>query len=240
MKRYLNIVLFFSLALILNLFLTAPLGFAHTYQSDKAVSSSAKAGKTAEKGAKRVIFSDEERAYLEKKKQITMCVDPDWMPLEKIENGQHIGMTAEYIAILEKSIGLPIVLIPTRNWPESIAFAKSRKCDIYSLAMPTPERRTYMNFTKPYLSIPLALAAKTETPFIDSISAITDKKIGTVKGYAFNEILRQRFPKMQIVDVPSISAGLKQVVENKLFGFIGTLATVGYTIQKDFIGELKV
>jgi signal transduction histidine kinase len=240
LKRYLNSVLFFSLVLILNLFSATPPGFAHTYQSDKSVSSTAGTSKTADQGTQAVSFSDEERAYLEKKKQITMCVDPNWMPLEKIENGRHIGMTAEYITILEKTIGLPIVLVATRNWPESIAFAKSRKCDIYSLAMPTPERRTYMNFTKPYLSIPLVMAAKTETPFIDSISTITDKKIGIVKGYAFNEILRQRFPKMQIVDVASISAGLKQVVENKLFGFIGTLATVGYTIQKDFIGELKV
>ncbi|MEA1921964.1 MAG: transporter substrate-binding domain-containing protein [Pseudomonadota bacterium] len=240
MKRYLNSVLFFSLVLILNLFSATPPGFAHTYQSDKSVSSTAGTAKTADQRAQVISFSEEERAYLEKKKQITMCVDPDWMPLEKIENGRHIGMTAEYITILEKTIGLPIVLVPTRSWSESITFAKSRKCDIYSLAMPTPERRTYMNFTKPYLSIPLVMAAKTETPFIDSISTITDKKIGIVKGYAFNEILRRRFPKMQIVDVDSISAGLKQVVENKLFGFIGTLATVGYTIQKDFVGELKV
>ena len=169
-----------------------------------------------------------------------MCIDPDWMPLEKIENGQHIGMTAEYITILENTIGIPIVMVPTRNWSESIAFAKTRKCDIFSLAMPTPERRSYMNFTNPYLSIPLVMAAKTETPFIDNISAITNKKIGIVKGYAFNEILHQRFPKMQIINVASVPAGLKQVVEGKLFGFIGTLATVGYTIQKDFVGELKV
>ena len=240
MKRYLNFVLFFSLILIFNLFSAIPPGFGHTYQSEKAASTTTETTKTADQRAKTIHFSEEERAYLEKKKQITMCVDPNWMPLEKIKNGQHIGMTADYIAILEKTIGLPIVLIATRNWPESITFAKSRKCDIYSLAMPTPERRTYMNFTKPYLSIPLVMAAKTETPFIDSISAMTDKKIGIVKGYAFNEILRQRFPKMQIVDVASVSVGLKQVVENRLFGFIGTLATVGYTIQKDFVGELKV
>lgn len=240
LKQNLNFVLFFSLVLILNIFAATPRVFAQTYQSDRAFSSTANTSKTADQSAKTVSFSDEERAYLEKKKQIKMCVDPNWMPLEKIEKGQHIGMTAEYITILEKTIGVPIVLIETRNWPESIAFAKSRKCDIYSLVMPTPERRTYMNFTKPYLSIPLVMAARTETPFIDSISTITNQKIGIVKGYAFNEILRQRFPEMQIVDVASISAGLKQVVENKLFGFIGTLATVGYTIQKDFVGELKV
>ena len=236
MKQHTIFMFFFSLALFVNLLSVVPPGFAHKYESDKI----ARTGETTTQAHAIVQFTDSEKAYLEKKKQLTMCIDPDWMPLEKIENGQHIGMTAEYITILENTIGIPIVMVPTRNWSESIAFAKARKCDIYSLAMPTPERRTYLNFTRPYLSIPLVMAAKTETPFVDNISAITDKKIGIVKGYAFNETLRQRFPKMQIVDVASVPLGLKQVVEGELFGFIGTLATVGYTIQKDFVGELKV
>ncbi|BCO08895.1 hypothetical protein GF1_12710 [Desulfolithobacter dissulfuricans] len=189
-----------------------------------------------------VLFSltPEEQQYLAAKKRITMCIDPDWMPLEKIENGQHIGMTAEYMDIFSRILDIPIVMIPTVDWMESIAYAKERKCDIFSLAMPTPERETYMNFTRPYLNIPLVMAAKYDTPFIDDISTITDKKIGIVRGYAFNELLRKRYPKMQIIDVDSVSDGLKRVVEGKIFGFIGTLATVGYTIQKDFVGELKV
>ena len=97
-----------------------------------------------------------------------------------------------------------------------------------------------MIFTRPFLNIPLVMAAKNETPFIDDVAAITDKKIGIVKGYAFNELLRKRYPQMQIVDVQSVTDGLRQVVEGEIFGFIGTLATVGYTIQKDFVGELKV
>ena len=185
-------------------------------------------------------LTPEEQQYLAGKKRITMCVDPDWMPLEKIENGHHIGMTAEYMALFADRIGKPIVLVPTRNWTESIAYAKARKCDIFSLAMPTPEREVYMNFTRPYLDIPLVMAAKNETPFVDDVSAITEKKIGIVRGYAFNELLRKRYPKMQIVDVDSVTDGLTRVVEGKIFGFIGTLATVGYTIQKEFVGELKV
>ena len=236
MNRHLISVLSFSLILLLIFIASVQAGVTHSYQSDKAV----RTEETARPAHTIVSFSNAEKAYLDKKKQITMCIDPDWMPLEKIENGRHIGMTADYVKILEQAIKIPIILVPTRNWTESIAFAKARKCDIYSLAMPTPERRTYMNFTRPYLSIPLVMAAKTETPFIDNISLITDKKIGIVRGYAFNETLRLHFPKMQIVDVDSVSNGLKLVVEGKLFGFIGTLATVGYTIQKDFVGELKV
>ncbi|MBN2808727.1 MAG: transporter substrate-binding domain-containing protein [Deltaproteobacteria bacterium] len=241
MKKFLLFALFlaqiFSLSQVSPTPAAAP-PLSDTYQSEKNTVTPEE-NDSAPNFAK-IELTAAEKAYLDKKKVITMCVDPDWMPLEKIENGRHIGMTADYIRILEKIIGYPIVMVPTRTWTESIAFAKARKCDIYSLAMPTPERRTYMNFTRPYLSIPLVMAARTETPFIDNIALITDKKIGIVKGYAFNETLRKRFPKMQIVDVASVPAGLKLVVEGKIFGFIGTLATVGYTIQKDFVGELKV
>ncbi|MCK5679799.1 transporter substrate-binding domain-containing protein [bacterium] len=226
------------LILMATIFATPIFCQAHKYQSDKSSPATDNINsKTVDSG---FTLTAEEKNYLNHKKVIKVCIDPDWMPLEKIKNGKHIGMTAEYITILEVVIGIPIVMLPTKDWNESITFAKTRKCDIFSLAMPTPERRTYMNFTKPYLSIPLVMAARTSTPFIDNMSLITGQKIGIVKGYAFNEILRQRFPEMQITDVASVQDGLTQVVNNKLFGFVGTLATVGYSIQKDFVGELKV
>ena len=187
-----------------------------------------------------VLFSEEEQLYLKNKKEITVCIDPDWLPLEALVDGHHVGMTAEYMELFSKIIGIPIRLLATKSWSESIEFARQRKCDIFSLAMATPERETYMTFTSPYLQIPLVMAAKIDTPFIDDISTLTDKKIGMVHGYAFNELLRKRYPQMQIVNVESVGDGLDKVVHGKIFGFIGTLATVGYLIQKDFTGELKV
>jgi PAS domain S-box-containing protein len=192
------------------------------------------------KTASSTLFSQEEQQYLDKKKQITMCIDPAWLPLEAIVDKRHVGMTAEYMKLFSETIGIPIVLVPTKSWPQSISYAKERKCDIYSLAMPTPERETYMLFTSPYLSIPLVMAAKSKTPFIDNITTIIDQKIGMVKGYAFNELLQTRYPEMQIVNVASVNDGLEKVVQGEIFGFIGTLATVGYSIQKNFVGELKI
>ncbi|MDX2507732.1 MAG: diguanylate cyclase [Gammaproteobacteria bacterium] len=182
----------------------------------------------------------QELDYLQQTKQITMCIDPDWMPLESIEGGKHIGMTADYMAILEKKIALPIVLIPTSTWVQSIEFAKARKCDIVSLAMATKERRQYMNFTQPYLSIPVVVATKTDEFFIADISKISDKKLGVVRGYAFGEILRDKYPEMNIIDVDSLKQGLEMVNQGELFGFIGTLVTIGYEFQRNFVGELKI
>ncbi len=186
-------------------------------------------------------LSEVEKKYLQKKKVITMCIDPDWMPFEKFDkNGKHIGMTAEYFDYFSKYLHIPIKVYPTKSWSESIEAAKARKCDIFSLAMSTKERRKYMNFTPAYLSIPLVLATKLDVPFINDFKAIKNKKIGIVKGYAFNEIIRRKYPNIQVVDVKNITEGLQKVANGELFGFIGTLASIGYTVQKDFTGELKI
>ncbi|NOR57810.1 MAG: diguanylate cyclase [Sulfurimonas sp.] len=186
------------------------------------------------------ILSSEENDYLKNKKVITMCIDPDWMPFEKNENGKHIGMSAEYIKIIEKEINTPIKMIDTKTWGESLKLGKERKCDIFSLVMPTKERRKYLDFTQPYLSIPLVIVTKIDEFFISDITKVINKKIGIVKGYAYGEILRERYPNMDLVEVQNIKDGLHQVEESKLFGFIGTLATTGYHIQKEYIGQLKI
>ena len=188
-----------------------------------------------------IQLSDEEQAYLKKKQVITMCIDPSWMPYEKFDtNGEYVGMTADFYKLFQKKLGIEFRPIKTKSWSESLEAAKQRKCDIFSLAMETPERKKYMNFTKAYLSIPLVLATKLNVTFFDDFSYLKNKKIGIVKGYAFNELIRKKYPNFLIVDVANLNEGLQRVANGELFGCIGTMASVGYLFQKNFVGELKI
>ena len=186
------------------------------------------------------LLNDEEKRYLEKKERITMCVDPNWMPFEKIENNKLIGIAADYIKIIENKIKTPIVLIPTKTWSESIEKGKKRECDIFSLVMTTPEREKYLNFTKPFLNIPVVLASNINAPFIDNINQIKHEKLAIVKDYAYAEIFKIKFPNINFIDVVNVKEGLKKVEKGEVFGFIGSLATVGYEIQNNYIGQLKI
>lgn len=169
-----------------------------------------------------------------------MCIDPNWMPYEKIEGGKHIGMTYDYMKLFSERIGIPITLVQTSTWSKSLEYAKSRKCDIFSLAMSTPKRKEYMNFTKPYLSIPLVISTRLNELFITNIIDIQSKRLGIVKDYAFVEILKLKYPGINLIEVASLNEGLAQVAEGELYGFVGTLSSVGYSIQQNFIGELKI
>ena len=186
-------------------------------------------------------FTTQEKAYLQNKKVITMCIDPKWMPFESFDkHGNYIGMTADYFKIFQKEMGILIEPLYTKSWTESLAAAKSRKCDIFSLAMATEDRKKYMNFTSAYLSIPLVIATKTDVAFIDDIKYLKNEKIGITKGYAFDEIIRKKYPNIEVVDVENLNDGLQKVANGELFGFVGTLASVGYAFQRNFVGELKI
>jgi len=185
-------------------------------------------------------FSGAEKNYLLQKKKITMCVDPEWYPLEAIRDGKHIGIAADVMGIFEKQIGMPIELVPTSSWNQSLTYAQERKCDILSLVSSAPERLKYMNFTSNYLSIPYVMATANDKPFTEDIASLTKEKIGIVKGYTTVGIVKARYPNLHIVEVKSINEGLSKVERGELYGYIDNLIVVSSYIQKEYTGALKV
>ena len=187
------------------------------------------------------IFNEQDMIYFKNKKEISLCIDPHWMPFESFnKKGQHIGLSADLFDLFREIIPIPIHVKKTQTWKETLELAQQQECDLVSLAMQTPERDQYLNFTEPYLDIPLVLATKNNVPFVNDFSSLAKKKIGIPQGYAFIELLKNKYPSLNIVEVKNIQDGLKKVVKGELFGYIGTLTSIGYAFQKDFIGELKI
>ena len=189
---------------------------------------------------KKLSFSKEELAYLKTKQSIKMCTDPDWMPYEKNDKGKHIGMSSDYFKIFKKLIPKTIEYVPTKTWAQTLQYAKQRKCDIISLAVQTPLRSEYLNFTSAYLKLPLVIATDITQPFIIDIQDVLDKKIGVVKGHAYIEIIKNRYPQMNIIEVNSLEEGFDKILDGELYGFLDSLASTGYDIQRQYLGNIKI
>ncbi|MBV5321267.1 MAG: diguanylate cyclase [Sulfuricurvum sp.] len=185
-------------------------------------------------------LTEAEKEYLLQKKKITMCVDPEWYPLEAIRDGHHIGFASDIIKTFETKLSISIELVPTSSWNESLLYAQNRQCDILSMVAKTPEREKYMDFTSTYLTIPYVLVTTMEKPFIENIDQLNGKKIGVVRGYEILNRLKKRYPNLTIVEVDSISDGLKKVENSQLYGYIDNLVVSTSYIQKEYTGSLKV
>ncbi len=190
---------------------------------------------------KDISLTEEEKFYLDKKKSIKMCVDPNWMPFEQIDkNGNFKGVSADIIQMISEIINKPIELITTETWTETIGNIKNTKCDIIPMVGYTSNRSEYMNFTKPYISEKLVITTKENEFFIQESNELKNRQIGVVEGYYYTGLLKQKHPSIKIVEVKSAKEGLERVKKGELFGFVDVLPTIAYTIQNNGMFDLKV
>ncbi len=185
-------------------------------------------------------FTNEEKEYLARHGTVRVCVDPDWMPFESISNGKYVGMGADYLELISRKSGISFQLVPTASWSETLSKAETRECDILALAMQTPERSEYLNFTTPYIVIPLVIATTKDKPFIADLPEVIRERIGMVKDYAFTEVLKSEYPEMDIVEYETVYAGLEALEKGETYGFIDNLTTIAYEITRSFSSSLKI
>lgn len=197
-------------------------------------------GSIKEYAGRNIELKEKEINYLDTK-LIKYCINPSGLPFEGLnENGEHIGISADYYNLFEKMLSAKFELIKTDNWNQSISYIKEKKCDMLALGMETPERKEYLNFTSHYLEVPLVVATRVNVPFINEIIDLEGEKIGIVKGDAFVKILREKYPSLNIIEVDDIYDGLDKVKNGQLFAYIDTLASIGYEFQTKYFGELKI
>ncbi len=188
-----------------------------------------------------ISLNESEQEYLSSVDYISMCIDPSWMPYEELnDDGQYVGLTADYMDILSKRIGKKFRLIPTDSWAQTLSFARARKCDIIPSAISTPSRREYLNFSSAYLPFPLVVATGLDKMFIENFESVADQTFTVVKGYAAIELLRLKYPKIKIVEVKDALTGLEKVHEDGILGYIDTIPAISYQIQKNGIFDVKI
>ena len=188
-----------------------------------------------------IPLSAKQKEYLFNKLSIKMCIMPNNMPYEKLtKDNKHVGIGADFIDIIETKIGMDIELITTKTWGESLANIKSRDCDILPIAMKTPSRESFLNFTTPHIIQPLVIATTSDKPFIKDGLDINSHKIGVVKSYAFIEILKLKYPNINIVEVKNTTDGLKKVRDGLIYGYLDSSTTIGYYIQSGSFRDLKI
>ena len=187
-----------------------------------------------------IELSDSEVAYLDKN-IIKYCINPTGLPFEGLnEKGEHAGMSADYYELFKKITSAKFELVKTKSWNDSISHIKQGDCDMMALGMETRERKEYLNFTSHYLDVPLVVATRVDGPFINNILDLEGEKIGIIRGDAFVDILRLKYPSLTLVEVDDIYQGLDKVKNEEFFGYIDTLVGIGYEFQSKYFGELKI
>ena len=197
------------------------------------------AGSLATPGA--VELSPEERAYLQQVGTIRMCVDPDWAPFERInERGEHEGIAADLVQLVAGRLGVDIVLLPTRQWSESLAASQEGRCQIMSFLNQTPARDRWLRFTEPVFSDPNVIITREEHPFVADLHALRGRSVALPVGTMVEERIRRDYPNLHVIVTQSERDAVELVSERKADLTVRTLIGAAYTIRKEGLFNLKI
>ena len=187
-----------------------------------------------------LVLTDTEREYLKNKKELTVCVKPDMLPYEALEEGKYIGICADYLNLISKKLGVSLKILSSKTNADTLKLLNNKQCDIKAVMMIDKKGMIYKP-TKAYIEDYISLSTNIQQPFINNIESYMDKTFVLVTAQqGIVKTVKKQYPKIKIIFAESTDEALKMVADNKVFGFIGKSLASIYYIQKNYQSQLKV
>jgi len=184
-------------------------------------------------------LTNEEIKYLKSAKTIKTCIYLDYMPFMDIKNNKLVGLVADTIKLIQNKLPIPIEIVKTNSFAQSIEKIKKGECDILPIIAENKKYDKFINLTIPYITIPLVITTKNDTLFIYDIRKILNRKIAIVKGH-LDSILKNKYPNINLIEVNSVKEGLNKVINGECYAFIDNLAVINYNIKRYYFDQIKI
>ena len=96
-------------------------------------------------------LTEEERAFVTAHPVIRVGGEMDWAPYDFVDrSGRHGGVSAQYLSILEKKLGVKFEVRTGQTWKDLLDSIRSRELDILPAIWKTEDRQEFLEFTTAY------------------------------------------------------------------------------------------
>ena len=188
-----------------------------------------------------VELTAQERAWLKEHPVITAAPDPNWEPVEFFDKeGKYSGMSADYLALMEKRLGIKIKILQLSSWEEILQKVLNGQVDVATCIAKTPNRMRRLLFTEPYLTLPSVIVVNDKESGRIGLDNLKGKVVAILSGDASQEFMEREHPEIHLDLVSTYQEGLRKVSFGNAYAFIGSVATVSYFIEKEVILNLRV
>jgi len=194
------------------------------------------AGKTAV-----VPLTEEEQAWLRAHEPLRYAPDPAFAPFEFIgPDGEVGGITPDLLNLIAQRLGTAIKPVRYKTWNEVLAGMRRGEADLLGTLTRTSEREEFLDFTRPYLEVPLVLFVNKTTTQYKGMKDLKGRRVGVVQDYGAHGWLKQAHPELIVEPVANTREGLMKLVLGQLDAMLEVLPVGQHIITEVSITELRV
>ena len=186
-----------------------------------------------------VSLTKEEKNYLKQNSPLKIQSLKSFPPFNFLQNGTPSGYSVEYMKMMGKYLSIDIEFAEPNSFGKSIEMFKEDRIDIlpHLAYNKTRDKFTdYTNFNHIKYSIGVTLR-KDEN--INSFDDLKDKTIVVVKKSFIETFMKKNYPEQKLLSLSSTNASLEAVSSNRADAFIGSIPTMNYYIQKNWLNNIE-
>lgn len=189
----------------------------------------------------RIVLTAAEKRWVAANPIVRVAPDPAYKPIEALDkNGALTGMSANYLALLERITGLQFEVMKPKNWNDAMRMVRDGEADILSAATKTAARQKYFTFAAPHIELPGVIITRRGGAEHQNLEDLRGKTVGIISGYVWQEWVATDYPDINILPVSNMDAGLLLTSFGQLDAMIGNLATATQSLRELGISNLLV
>ncbi len=176
-----------------------------------------------------------------KELRVRFAPEKDYGPfVYQDKSGEIRGLSIDIFQTIATASSLQVDYLPAGNLSDILTAAREGRVDLISSVRPTPERAAYLDFSRPYVSVPAVLVMPSGEPARHSLADLAGKVVAVGKGYAVEAYVRERYPAIQWLAVPDDATALHLLLSGKAHAAVADIASVGFVIREERLQGLQV
>ena len=185
-------------------------------------------------------LTQQEKEFIEKT-HFNVAITKNWYPISfEGDKDKALGISSEFWEIIVNKLNLKTSNTFFNSFDEQIKSFQSGKSDIIFSAGESESRKKFAYFSNEYLKFPISIVTKKDEHFIENIDDIINKKIAVGNNFTAHNLLKEKYPNLDLVLVNNVEEGLNLVSKNQVFAFVDIKPILTYNIAKFEFKDLKV
>ncbi len=187
------------------------------------------------------VLSSKELQWLDKNKNDIIYIENySWPTGKYIENENHKAIVSEYIKTFEKKLGIKFKRRNYQTWDMTYKSLLSGEGDLIEAIQGTKPQDTILNYTEPFLYVPLVVLVKKNLQNLINKKNINKYKIAVVKGYSSIDYLEKKYKNIKIYEYKNNLSSLLATSLGKTDATVIDLMSATYIINKYKIDNLRI
>ncbi len=188
-----------------------------------------------------VSLTSEDYKWLEEHPVISVGIASHEGPLEFLdENGAFRGIAADYLEYMEDLLGVTFQFEAFASWKEKMEQLSQGAIQICPAVGETFREQNSFLRTQPYLSLPMVIFNRRESPYVSDLEELSGKKVAVIPGRMVTDHIRESYPLLKLLEVESVFEALRALQRKRVDAYIGSILITTHYIRQEGFTNLKV